>query len=117
MNLRLTTWPVTASSVWRLSAWDSTSTLCFDVATLRLRLAVTFSLTFNVMLVRTVLSKPSTSADTVYNPGGIEVNTYRPLLSEVAANLYPFCWSTSVTFAPGTTAPLGSVMLPLRVPK
>src|ERR1039458_9093493 len=117
MNRRLTTWPVTASSVWRFCAWESTSTLCFEVATFRPRFAVAFSLTFNVTFVRTVFSKPSSSADTVYNPGGIVVNTYRPLLSDVVANWYPFCWSTSVTFAPGTKAPLGSVMLPLRVPK
>ena len=59
--------------------------LCLEVATFRPRLAVTFSLTFNVMLLRTVFSKPSTSTDTVYNPGGIDVNTYRPLESDVVA--------------------------------
>ena len=65
----------------------------------------------------TVFSNPFISADTEYVPGGIEANRYRPLLSEVALKVYPFCSSCRVTCAPCTIAPDESVSVPLTVPK
>jgi hypothetical protein len=100
--------------VW---AWAVISTFCAALATFRVRFAVGFSLTFNRIWVRTVFSNPFNSAVTEYTPGGIETNRYRPSLSDLVANLYPFSSSTRVTFAPWMTAADESVRMPLIVPK
>ena len=78
MNLRSTTWPVVASSVAMVCVWAVTSIFCAVLATFSVRFAVGFSLTFNLMWVRTVFSNPCISAVTEYNPGGIETDRYPP---------------------------------------
>ena len=74
MNLRLTTWPVSASSVWMDCAWASTWTLWLAPATFRVRFAVAFSLMSTLSRALVALSKPFISAETVYTPGGMERN-------------------------------------------
>ncbi len=86
MNLRSTTWPVTASWVSMAVERAFTSTVCDSAVTLKIRFAVAFSLTFNRTSFSTVLPKPFISAVTEYNPGGTEANRYRPSLLEVVVN-------------------------------
>src|SRR6516225_2446458 len=100
-----------------VSVWASTRTLWVAAATLSVMLAVGFSLTFNLMCWTRVFSNPGFSAVTEYVPGGMEGNRYRPLLSEVVVNWYPFCSSRRVTFAPWITDPELAVRVPLKVPK
>ena len=64
MNLRLTTWPVSASSVWMACACAATSTVWLAPANLKVRFAVAFSLTSTLNFALVALSKPLASADT-----------------------------------------------------
>src|SRR5439155_12239044 len=89
MNLRFTTCPVSASSVWIACACALTSTVCVAPATFNVRLAVAFSFTSTLNLALSVLAKPAASTLTTYTPGRIERNKYPPILSEVVWKLNP----------------------------
>src|SRR5207248_2524166 len=65
---------------------------------------------------RLVVLKPSISVLTVYSPGGSAGNSNSPtsLLDVVRVALVPLL--TTVTVAPGTTAPVESLTAPVMVP-
>jgi hypothetical protein len=56
--------------------------------------------------------KPTPVTMMVYLAGGTCVNTYSPLPFATAVNVCPFALSVSEIFAPGTSAPLGSLTTP-----
>src|SRR5882762_6694679 len=91
MNRRLTTWPVSASSVATPCAAPCTSTVCVEAPTFSVKFAVAFSLTSTFILGRIVFSNPGISAVTEYTPGGTDRNKYDPFPSEVVWNVNPFC--------------------------
>src|SRR5439155_2561016 len=70
MNLRFTTWPVSASSVWIARTSDDTSTFCSAPATFIVMFTVAFWFTSTLKLFWIVLLNPCDSADREYTPGG-----------------------------------------------
>jgi hypothetical protein len=55
---------------------------------------------------------PAAVTVTVYVAGGICRNWYTPSWPEVTVRANPVCGSLSFTVAPGSTAPLGSLITP-----
>src|SRR5215469_9878442 len=68
-------------------------------------------------LETTVDWKPLPVTDTVYAPRGRSWNTYSPALDVMVLWETPVAASTASTFAPGSTAPEGSVTTPLMPPR
>jgi hypothetical protein len=60
--------------------------------------------------------KPSFWALKKYCPGGRRGRSKLPSLEVVVARENPFSFSVIVTKAPGTTAPEGSTMVPVKLP-
>src|SRR3954468_3376163 len=90
MNLRFTTWPVSASSVWIACDCAPTSTVVADAPTFNVRFVVAFWLTSTLNRALVAFEKPFASAVTEYNPGATDRKRKRPLASELVTKLNPF---------------------------
>src|SRR3954470_10872275 len=105
--------PRVASLVLSVCALAETSTVTVSVCTVRSKSMVAGWLTSSSGLLDW-LPNPWAVAVILYLAGGSCGNTYWPALLASAVRVWPLALLDSVTLAPGTSAPLGSLMVPRR---
>src|SRR5436305_4705889 len=103
--------PRVASLVLRVCALAETSTVTVSVCTVRSKSMVAGWLTSNSALLDW-LPKPCAVAVILYLAGGSCGNAYWPALLASAVRVWPLALFDRVILAAGTSAPLGSLMVP-----